>query len=106
MGFLKLEMLDKIIIWLESHQQACFYKKFIGIECPGCGMQRSFIELLKLNFTESFVLFPALIPTMVLIFYLFLHLVFTFKNGANILKILFVFNTTIVVLSYIYKLLI
>lgn len=98
-------MLDKIITWLESHQQACFYKKFLGVECPGCGMQRSFIELLKGNFIESLILFPALIPTISLIVYLILHLIFKFRKGANILKILFIINTSIVVLSYIYKLL-
>jgi hypothetical protein len=98
-------MFDKLITWLESHQQACFYKKYLGVECPGCGMQRSLIELLKGNFAESFVLFPALIPTISLIVYLILHLIFKFRNGANILKILFIINTSIVVLSYIYKLL-
>ena len=98
-------MFDKIIVWLESHQQTCFYKKYLGVECPGCGMQRSFLELLKGNFIESLVLFPALIPTMILIAFLVLHLVFKFRNGANILKILFIFNTSLVVLSYIYKLL-
>ena len=97
-------MLEKIINWLELHQQACFYKKYFGVECPGCGMQRSFIELLKGDFVESFILFPALIPTISLIFYLMAHLISKFKNGANILIILFIINTTIVVLSYIYKL--
>jgi len=99
-------MLDKLIHWLESHQQACFYKKHFGVECPGCGMQRSFIELLKGNFYESFVLYPALIPTIILIVYLVLHILFKFKNGANILKNLFIINTAIVVLSYLYKILI
>lgn len=99
-------MFEKIINWLESHQQACFYKKFLGVECPGCGMQRSFIELLKFEFGESIILYPALIPTLILIIYLILHLFFKYKNGANILKILFIINTTIVVLGYIYKLLI
>lgn len=98
-------MFDKIINWLESHQQACFYKKYLGVECPGCGMQRSFIELLKGNFHESLSLFPALIPTIALILFLVFHLIFKFKNGANILKILFIINATIVVLNYIYKLL-
>ncbi len=95
---------DIIINWIESHQQVCFYKKYFGIECPGCGMQRAFIELLKGNFVESLVLFPALIPTIFLILYLIVHLIFKFRNGANILIILFIINTTIVVLSYIYKL--
>ncbi len=99
-------MFEKFIQWLESHQQACFYKKYFGIECPGCGMQRSFIELLKGDFIGSLQLFPALFPTIFLIVFLILHLIFKFRNGANILKIMFVINTSIVVLSYIYKLLI
>ncbi|MBU8891617.1 MAG: DUF2752 domain-containing protein [Bacteroidales bacterium] len=98
-------MFGKIIFWLESHQQACFYKKYLGVECPGCGMQRAFIELLKGNWWESIILFPALLPTISLISYLILHLIFKFRNGANILKILFIVNTSMVVLSYIYKLL-
>ena len=98
-------MFDRLANWIESHQQACFYKKFLGVECPGCGMQRSFVELLRGNFAESLALFPALIPTIILIGYLILHLIFKYKNGANILKYLFIINTTIVVLSYIYKLL-
>ena len=96
---------EKIVEWLESNLQSCFYKKYLGVECPGCGMQRAFIELLKGNLWESFLLFPALIPTIVLVIYLFLHISFKFKNGANILKFLFIINTSIVVLSYIYKLL-
>ena len=98
-------MLEKLIKWIESHQQACFYKQNFGVECPGCGMQRSLIELLKGNFYESLVFYPALIPTVFLVLFLILHLVFKFRNGANILKIMFIVNTSIVVLSYIYKLL-
>lgn len=98
--------MQKVIEWLESHLQSCFYKKYFGIECPGCGMQRAFIELLKGNFTESLVLFPALIPTIIMITYLILHLIFKFDKGAQVLKILFIINTSIVVLSYIYKILI
>lgn len=97
--------LEKFIEWLESHQQACFYKKYLGVECPGCGMQRSFIELLKGDFYESLILYPALLPTIILVFFLIFHLIFKFKNGANILKIMFIVNTSIVVLNYIYKLL-
>ena len=100
-------MIQKLIQWLESHLQSCFYKKYFGVECPGCGMQRAFIELLKGNFTESLMLFPALIPTIIMVIYLLLHLIFKFAKGANILKIMFIINTSIVVvLSYIYKIII
>ena len=98
-------MLDKLINWLESHMQVCFYQQHLGIECPGCGMQRAFIELLKGNIIESLKLYPALIPIILMFVYLFLHLIFKFKKGATVILILFISNTSIVILSYIYKLL-
>ncbi len=69
----------------------------------GCGMQRSFIELLKGNFLESFMLYPALLPLIAMIVFLPLHLIFKFKNGATILKYAFIFNISIVVISYVIK---
>jgi len=97
-------MLESIIQWLEAHMQPCFYKRNFGIECPGCGMQRAFVALLRGQFWESLKLYPALIPTLGMVLFLILHLIFKFKNGANILKYLFIANTTIVVVSYIIKL--
>ncbi len=84
---------------------ACPYKKYFNIDCMGCGMQRSFIELLKGNFLESFMLYPALLPLIAMIVFLPLHLIFKFKNGASVLKYFFIFNISIVVISYIIKIL-
>ncbi|MCD4729935.1 MAG: DUF2752 domain-containing protein, partial [Bacteroidales bacterium] len=67
-----------IIHWLETHQLPCFYKHFLGIDCPGCGMQTAFILLLKGRFIESIIAYPALIPTLFLLSYLMLHLFFNF----------------------------
>lgn len=91
------------IQWLEKHQGACMYKKFLGIECPGCGMQRSLIALLKGNLCESLQLFPALIPLLLMFVFLTLHLKFQFKHGARILIFWFVINTIIIIVSYIQK---
>ncbi len=95
--------MDKVINWLEQHSMPCMYKKILGVECPGCGMQRSFIELLKGNFIESFKIYPALIPTFVLVVFLILHLIFKFKKGAIILKILFIFVLLLMVFNYTIK---
>jgi hypothetical protein len=97
-------MREKFIEWLESHLETCAYKKYLGFECPGCGLQRSFIELLKGNFAESFQLFPALMPILFMFFYLIAHLIFNFKKGADVLKYLFIFNVGIVIIHYIFKL--
>lgn len=94
-------MYSRLIHWLESHQMPCFYKKYLGLDCPGCGMQRAFIELLKGNVWESIIIFPALIPMIVMITYMLLHIKFKFKQGAFHLIILFIFTATIIVANYI-----
>ena len=96
--------MKKIIEWLENHMQPCFYQHYFGIECPGCGMQRAFIELLKANLIESLKLYPALIPIIIMLIFLLLHIIIKIKNGATILKYLFIFNVIIIIINYIIKL--
>lgn len=102
--FVMLSVYGSLIEWLEKHSLPCFYKKYMGIDCPGCGMQRAFNELLKGNFQESFLLYPALFTIIIMVCYLFLHLKFKFKDGADNLKMLFILNALIIVFNYIYKL--
>jgi hypothetical protein len=66
-------------------------------------MQRSFIALLKGNLWESFLLYPALLPTIFLVVYLILHLIFDFKNGAAVIKYTFIINVIIILTNYITK---
>ena len=95
--------MNSIANWLEKNQKPCLYKKHIGIDCPGCGMQTSFIELLKGNLTESILVYPPLIPIIILFLILALHLIFKFKTGGIILKYWFIFTVAITFISYIYK---
>ncbi|HOT89084.1 MAG TPA: DUF2752 domain-containing protein [Bacteroidales bacterium] len=92
-----------IIECLERNMLPCFYKTYLGIECPACGMQRSFVALLKGNITESIQIYPALFPTLFLIVFLVLHLIFKFEKGAFILKISFIFTISIMILHFIIK---
>tara|TARA_B100000809_G_scaffold187034_1_gene185280 strand:- start:425 stop:718 length:294 start_codon:yes stop_codon:yes gene_type:complete len=93
-----------IINWLENNILSCPYKKFFGLDCFGCGMQRSFLALLKGNFSECFYLYPALIPMISIFFFLTAHLIFKFKNGANILKYNLIFVVAIVIVNFILNL--
>ncbi len=73
------------------------------MDCPGCGMQRAIVELLKGNVWESILLYPALLPTILLFIFLILHLIFKFKKGALILKISFIFTVSIIIINFIIK---
>ncbi|MFH0893074.1 MAG: DUF2752 domain-containing protein [Bacteroidota bacterium] len=92
-----------LIRWLEQHQVPCPNRTLFGIDCPGCGMQTSIIELLKGNLWESIKAYPALFPVMFLMTYLILFLIYKFKNGPFILKISFIFTATIIFANYILK---
>lgn len=92
-----------LIAWLEHNLFSCFFVKYLGIECPGCGFQRSLIALLKGDVSESFQLYPALLPVLGMFLFLVMHLVFKFRNGANILKYTFIFNAIIIFGNYILK---
>lgn len=96
--------MESLIHWLETHQMPCYYKKILGVECLGCGMQTAFLLLLKGKFIESLETYPALIPIFFMISFLILHLIFKFKKGASILKFSFIFTVTIMILSYIFHL--
>lgn len=88
---------------LEQHLLPCFYKQYFGVDCPGCGMQRSMVALLEGNFSVSFHLFPALVPMMVMLVFLALHLVFKFERGGTWLKYMFIGVAAIVMVSYVWK---
>lgn len=44
----------------------CPFEYIIGIPCPGCGMTRAFIALLKLDFAEAFYFHP-LFPIVIIV---------------------------------------
>jgi glucan phosphoethanolaminetransferase (alkaline phosphatase superfamily) len=92
--------------WLERNSLPCFYKKFLCVECPGCGMQRAFVELLRGNLIESIKTYPALLPTLFMVLFLLFHLVFKFRKGAEVLKISFIFTASIIAINFIVKLII
>lgn len=96
--------LKGLVNFLEEHMLSCSYKKFLGIDCPGCGFQRSLILLLEGEFAESFRLFPALIPILFMFIFLFLHLIIKFRSGAKVLLTLFVVNIAIMITNFILKL--
>ncbi len=95
--------MEQIILWFEKNQQPCFYKKHLGVNCPGCGMQRAFIELLKGNLYESILIYPALMPMIIMLLYLSAHILFKFKNGSKVLMILFIFTFSLIIINFVIK---
>lgn len=87
----------------EDYMLPCLWKKHFNIECMGCGMQRSFMLVLKGEFVNAFYMYPAIYTLIILFIFLVLHLKFQFKHGAKILLALFILNLSIIVINYIIK---
>jgi hypothetical protein len=83
----------------------CHWKSTYGIDCFGCGFQRSLQLLFDGDFIESFKMYPALIPIIFTLVYVILHLKFKLKNGARHIVIFFSSSVVIMLISYFYKLL-
>ncbi len=91
------------IHWLQNHLLTCPMKQTFGIDCPGCGLQRSIIALMQGNLISSFKLYPATIPFLFVIIFSIVHLKANFKFGAQIIKIAVGFVAIIILINYIYK---
>jgi hypothetical protein len=92
------------INWLQNHLLRCPFKYLTGIDCPGCGFQRSVIALVQGNLYKSFVLYPAAIPLLLFFVYGIADKYFKLDTQNNTLKkIFFVITGTIILVSYCVK---
>ena len=97
-------MLQNLILWLESHLGTCRFHEQTDLSCPGCGLQRAVIALLKGDLIESLILFPPLLPLMIMFSFLVVHLIFNLRHGALVLKIMYMANVATILLNFIIKL--
>ena len=78
-------------------------KSLVGIDCIGCGTQRSLLLLLNGEFTKAFYQFPAIYTTLLLFGLIGLHLIDKKRNYQKIIIGLAISNAIIMIISYIYK---
>lgn len=92
-----------MIDWLEHHLSPCFFKSHFGLECPGCGMQRSFIALLKGDITSSLHYHIGLIPFMITIILLIIQLIIKHEKGGKFVMWAFIITTAITLVQFIIR---
>jgi len=95
--------MEGLIEWMKNHMLTCPSKHFFYFDCPGCGLQRSAVALIEGDLVKSFQLYPATIPILFCLIFTALHLLFKFKHGASISKGTYIFASTVIVISYVYK---
>lgn len=89
---------------LRDYLLDCPFKKNFGIDCFGCGFQRSVVLLFEGKLLDSIKMYPATIPIFILWATLILHLIFKFRWGAKAILAIFILCTTIIITNYLLKL--
>jgi hypothetical protein len=82
----------------------CSWKESFGIECPSCGAQRSFLELMHGHLLESIVLFPALLPLIAVGIITIIHIIHPLKKGPYWIVRLFALSAVLMFGNWIFKL--
>lgn len=89
---------------IEKYLLPCLNKSIFGIDCIGCGTQRSILYILNGEFIKAFYQFPAIYSTLFLFGLLGLHLIDKKRNYQKIIIVVAIINALIMIISYIYKL--
>jgi hypothetical protein len=101
-AFIFCSLLD-ITNWLQNHLLSCPFKKLTGVDCPGCGFQRSIIALIEGNFRKSIQLYPAAIPLLMTALFVLFAVRLKVDNRHIIKKTLYIATGGIMIISYVVK---
>jgi len=88
---------------IEDFMLSCPSKKFLGIECFGCGTQRAILLVFQGKFSEAFQMFPAVYTLLLFFFFVAVSFIDKKRNYGQVLIFLAIINSLIMVFSYFYK---
>ncbi|REC49496.1 DUF2752 domain-containing protein [Chryseobacterium pennipullorum] len=87
----------------EDFMLTCPSKKFLGVECLGCGAQRAVVLVFEGKFSEAFHRYPAVYTVLLFFFILVLSCIDKKRKYTAFLMILAGVNLAIMIVSYLYK---
>ncbi len=82
---------------------SCPAKKLTGLDCPGCGMQRSTVAALRGDWGGCWETYPPLALVVLVVLLTIGHLTFRWKGGARIVQWAFIAAAIAIVANYFYK---
>ncbi len=91
-------------LFSESDMLPCLSRQLLGISCPGCGLQRAVALLLRGEWVDSFLMYPALLPMIVLFGFILADLLVGIRKGTRIISILAVTTVAAILINYLIKL--
>ena len=88
---------------LEDFMLPCLNKQILGFDCLGCGLQRAFYFLIKGDFVAAFKMYPAIYTLIPLFLLIGTNFFFKFKHSNKIINVLAIVSISIIIVSYILK---
>ena len=90
--------------WLQDHLLPCPFKYLTGLDCPGCGFQRSVLALFKGDIQQSFSFYPPTIPLLIVFAWWAADAVFKIDTTKHLgKKTLFISASAFILVSYAIK---
>ncbi len=81
----------------------CLSKTLFGIECLGCGFQRSFLLLIRGDFEGAFKMYPAIFTTLFFLGILALNWIDFKRNYKKLIIGSALLNGVIMIVGYYFK---
>jgi hypothetical protein len=88
---------------LEDFMLPCLNKEFLGVECPGCGLQRAVAMLFQGDFTGALYMYPALYTLILLFGFLLADRFFSFRHANKINILLMISSVVLILVNFLTK---
>jgi hypothetical protein len=91
------------LLLAEEYMLPCINKQVLGVDCPGCGIQRAGHLLLQGEFWAAFKMYPAIYTILLLFGFLILDAFVKIKYANKISIALMVSTLVLILTNYILK---
>nr|WP_296148962.1 DUF2752 domain-containing protein [uncultured Flavobacterium sp.] len=88
---------------MEEYMLPCLSKKYLGIECFGCGSQRAIVLLFQGEFKAAFFMFPAVYTLVMLFGFVILNFIDKTRNYHRLIVPTAIITAATMVISYFIK---
>lgn len=87
----------------KDYMLPCLNKQLFGIDCPGCGLQRSVLLLFQGEFIAAFHMYPAIFTLIPLLGLIILNKLFTLRYGSQFIIGLGISSVLLIIINFILK---
>ena len=88
---------------MEKFMLPCLNKYLFGIECFGCGLQRSLLLMIKGDFYAAFLMYPAIYFIIPLAISLLVNHFYKFKYAVSLINNLSIATVIAIFINFIVK---